>query len=164
VTTELATCFNLCIMPITWFLLMPPIIRAWGAMVVDPQYGNWWLWSMVWDHTMPMIMTSIQLIITDMVFLKRDALITFTLGFIYVFADYGGLEYRGTPVYDFHLLNWDDWWLTFRTFTIQSIVMVFIHISIACCGQACHKFKEKEEQFTGAESANRKSGKEVNQI
>ena len=71
-------------------------------MVVDPLYGNWWLYSMVWDHTIPMIMISIQLIITDMVFLKKDALITFAIGFIYVFADYGGLEYRGTPVYNFH--------------------------------------------------------------
>ena len=59
VTTELATCFNVCIMSITWGLLMPPIIKAWSKMVVDPLYGNWWLYSMVWDHTIPMIMISI---------------------------------------------------------------------------------------------------------
>ena len=144
---------------------MPPIIRAWSAMVADPKYGNWWLYSMVWDHTVPMIMTSIQLIITDMVFLKKDALITAVIGFIYVFADYGGLEYRGTPVYDFHQLNWDDWWLTFWTFSFQAVVMFFIHISIACCGQACHKFKEKEQIVSGAELvADIKSGSVVDQI
>merc|ERR1712166_1211708 len=110
-------------------------------------------------------MTSTQLIITDMVFLKRDAVITIVIGFIYVFADYGGLEYRGTPVYAFHLLDWTDWWLTFWTFTVQAFVMTFIHISIACCGQACHKFKEKEQTLTGAEViANAKDNKNVDQI
>ena len=98
---------------------MPPIIKAWGAMVADPKYGNWWLWSMVWDHTVPWIMTTIQMILTDVVFLKRDAKITFIVGFIYIWCDYGGLKYRGTPVYDFHLLRWEDnWWLTWCAFFV----------------------------------------------
>jgi hypothetical protein len=55
-----------------------------------------------------MINSVVELLSTEMVYLKRDAKWAFLAGIIYMFCDYWGHLVLNAPVYDIPWLNWKD--------------------------------------------------------
>ena len=68
-------------------------------------------------HTMPLISSFVELIITKMVFLKRDAKWSLFIGLIYIPVNYFGTIYEKSPVYaGISYLDWTNKWETFGIF------------------------------------------------
>ena len=64
------------------------------------------IFELAFVHSAPIINSTIELLSTDMVFLKRDAKWAFLAGIIYMFCDYWGFLVLNGPVYNIPLLNW----------------------------------------------------------
>jgi len=115
--------FNIVITIIFWGILAPQIYE----MIIHPPKppppapvcpytnflkfectGAWFLFEMAFVHSMPMINSVVELLSTEMVFLRRDAKWAFLAGIIYMFCDYWGHIVLDGPVYDIPWLNWKD--------------------------------------------------------
>ena len=86
----------------------------WTAFTCSPYWG---IFELAFVHSSPIINSIIELLVTDMVFLRRDAKWAFLAGFIYMFCNYWGAEtVTHAPVYNIPFLNWkkgEEWksWL-----------------------------------------------------
>lgn len=110
-TSELAMGFNICIVPIFWSFMAPTFINHWDEML-ESDGGRWLLFELCTVHSLPIITSVIELVVTDMVFLKRDSKWNFIFGILYIFANYAGYKANGTPMYDYPGLDWVNPWLT----------------------------------------------------
>ena len=86
---EVAWCFNSMIFTVFCIYIYP--VR------LAPQHG-WKPFEMSYVHALPSVSSFIMLILTDMVFLKRDYKLGI-LGFIYICFNGLGTIYKGKPVY-----------------------------------------------------------------
>ena len=68
-------------------------------------------------HTMPLLSSIIELVITKMVFLKKDAKWSLFIGLLYIPVNYFGGKYVGYPVYNYvSYMNWSKPWMTLGIF------------------------------------------------
>ena len=70
-------------------------------------------------HIMPLICSIIELVVTDMVFLKADSEICFLFGILYMLANWivyitGKL---GDPIFNIHYLDWSHPFKSIFTYT-----------------------------------------------
>lgn len=142
-TSELAMGFNICIVPIFWSFMAPEFVAHWGE-IADAEGGHWLLFELCSVHSLPIITSIIELVITDMVFLKRDSKWNFIAGMIYIGFNWVGSRNEGKAMYDYPGLDWTYFWLTFGLFTLQAVALYFINYGIAVCTQKKHKFTERD--------------------
>jgi len=68
-------------------------------------------------HTTPLISSIIELVITKMVFLKKDAKWSLFIGLLYIPVNYFGSKYENAPVYaGVQYLDWSNQLETFGIF------------------------------------------------
>lgn len=61
---------------------------------------------------------------------------------VYLFADWLGLKYHGTPMYPYPYLDWTNFWVTFGVFTLQAVLLYIFNYCIAVYTQKKHGFIE----------------------
>mmetsp|Transcript_42469 Transcript_42469/g.31110 ORF Transcript_42469/g.31110 Transcript_42469/m.31110 type:complete len:135 (-) Transcript_42469:36-440(-) len=59
------------------------------------------------QHLVPIIVSAINLFITDVVFVRNNSKIFFSIGLVYLFLNWFAQQMRGTPVYWF--MDWEQW-------------------------------------------------------
>ena len=135
-----------------WRLTPIPPNPEWPVNPNMPKWLNftnsieWMFFEQCFVHSMPIINSTIELIFTNMVFLKRDAKYVFLGGFIYIFANYWGYDITKSPVYDIHIPGFDFSWRnkfeTFYTYLLQAVVLYILCYIIAIITQKIDGFKE----------------------
>jgi len=91
-----------------------------------------------------MINSVVELLSTEMVFLRRDAKWALLAGIIYMFCDYWGSEWvLHRAVYNIPLLNWDPncMWKSWLGYGAQGPVLAIIVYGIAVITQKERGFK-----------------------
>jgi len=72
---------------------------------------GWTLFELAFVHSAPMINSVVEILSTEMVFLKRDAKWALLAGIIYMFCNYWGTFWViHRPVYEIEFLNWNPKW------------------------------------------------------
>jgi len=67
----------------------------------------WIFGELAFVHSAPIINSTIELLVTEMVFLKRDAKWAFVAGIIYMFCNYWGSEFvLHSAIYNIPFCNW----------------------------------------------------------
>ena len=64
--------------------------------------------EMIIVHMVPLWNSLFLLLITDVVFLKKDAMINFWAGIAYIITNGIGSIYYGKPVYQVPFIDWKD--------------------------------------------------------
>ena len=144
-SSELAMGFNICIVPIFWSYQIPYFLDHWDEMA-QSDGGRWLLFELCSVHSLPIITSITELVITDMVFLKRDSKWNFIAGILYIGANWAGYQDNGIPMYDYWGLDWKNPWLTIGLFVFQACVLYGINYGIAVCTQKKHKFVERDSK------------------
>ena len=98
-------------------------------------------------HTVPTIAIFTNLIITQIVFLKRDWRLCFTAGIAYIFADWLGTMNEGHPMYP--VVDWKNPSVTIAIFVIQAYMLACINLIVSTVLQHCRKFNEGTGQNIG---------------
>ena len=91
-------------------------------------------------HTVPTIACWTNIIITQIVYLKRDWRLCFTAGILYTFADWLGTRNEGHPMYP--VVDWKNPSVTIAIFVIQAYLLALINVIVAFFMQHCRHFKE----------------------
>jgi uncharacterized membrane protein len=114
------------ISPLFWIFLAPLIYPSLS-------YKGFDLWvriELFVLHTLPLASSSINFIITDMVFPKSDGKFVFFAGILYMFCNAYGTEVQNAPLYP--IADWSN---------IPETMAIFIFISIAMT--VCHYVASK---------------------
>ena len=62
-------------------------------------------------HSLPLVCSFVEIILTKMVFLKKDAKNSFFIGILYIPVNYFGSKYEKSPVYaGFTPIDWSNKW------------------------------------------------------
>ena len=62
-------------------------------------------------HSLPLVCSFVEIILTKMVFLKKDAKYSFFIGILYIPVNYLGSKYEKSPVYaGFTPIDWSNKW------------------------------------------------------
>ena len=94
-------------------------------------------------HTTPILTSFIELIVTRMVFLKKDAKWSLFIGLLYIPVNYFGGLYEKSPVYaSIGYMNWSNKWATFGILFGQACIMPIIVYITAIITQRIHGFHE----------------------
>ena len=135
---EVAWCFNSMIFTVFCVYILP--VR------LAPQHG-WKPFEMSYVHALPTISSFTMLILTDMVFLKRDTKFGI-LGFIYICFNGLGTIYKGKPVYSgVWVASWQSIPASLSIGVLQTIGMSLSLYYTAKLLQKIRGFDEEKEQF-----------------
>ena len=113
--TELAMALNICIMIMFWTVVGPIYYENWDEYMSTAE-GRMEIFELTFVHTVPMIISIIQVIVTDMVWLKKDSIYAGLAGIVYIFFNLAGGTVHGIPMYDYAGLNWKNFWVTFLVY------------------------------------------------
>jgi len=99
-------------------------------------------------HSLPLISSIVELMITKMVFLKKDAKWSLFIGLLYIPVNYYGSKWTDAPVYGYiSYLNWHNFWQTFGIFFLQALIMPIVVYITAVITQHLHGFHEHSMEW-----------------
>ena len=101
VMNQCATAMNLVINMLFWVLLAPSIFPGLDLRKPADLYTAFHMTTL---HVIPIVQTTIQVVVTDMELVPEDWWHQFVLGFIYIFFNATGQYWFGTPLYP--MTNW----------------------------------------------------------
>jgi len=121
---------NICIVIMFWAVVGPIYYEHWSEYMATPE-GQMEIFELTFVHVTPMIISIIQVIVTDMVWLKRDSIYSAFAGILYIFFNLAGGTVHGIPMYNYPGLNWKLFWTTFCVYMSQVLVLFLINHTFA---------------------------------
>ena len=115
-TSEVSMCFNICVVPVFWIARYQAFVNFWQKNESYDVTERIYLFQLAFTHSMPMLTSVIELLITKMCFLKKDSKWVFLVGILYIPVNYYGSIDIGQPVYNWNYLDWKNPKTTFACF------------------------------------------------
>ena len=142
ILTEASIAFNIVITIVVFTFLLPYMMLHPQPQPPKPDPSNQeglspWMWYQVWqmifEHLMPLVLTALNIYLSDIYLLKEDYKMIFGLGIVYMFCNgLGEYEYQlPGGLYPTMFLDWSNPVLTFCTYTFQAVVLSFIFYKVA---------------------------------
>ena len=131
--------FNIVITPIFWLILAPMIFPN---IDYSTGAGKWEAFEMGFVHGAPIIVSTFELLATDMVFLHRDSWICFCAGIVYAVFNLWGSVNLKKGIYP--ILDWSNPVLTLIGYLMQAPVLYGINMCIATKTQQKRHFIEQK--------------------
>lgn len=131
--------FNIVITPIFWLLLAPMIFPN---IDYSTSAGKWEAFEMSFVHSVPLMVSTFELLATEMVFLHQDSWICGGAGVVYTFFNLWGCIDLKHMIYP--ILDWSHPWATFFGYLCQAPVLYGINTCIATKTQHNRHFIEKK--------------------
>ena len=125
ISSECSACLNLFITPFFWIVLAPNIFKNMGWS----GYDLYMRVHMTVIHTLPLVSTLINVLLTDMILLKKDWKLMIVLGIMYVFANFLGVYDSGMPLYP--VLDWNNVFHTLFCFICIITIKTSLYYLIA---------------------------------
>ena len=121
ISSEIAMCFNLAIMPIFWILLAPTFMPTldWHGIQLFFRF------EMTIVHILPFMVSVLNLMFTKMVFLHKDSKYCFLAAVGYMVFNFVGLNREGHPMYP--VIDWYNLPQTIAIFMFQAVMFWIIN-------------------------------------
>ena len=76
-------------------------------------------------HVVPFVCSTVNILLTDMVILKKDTIYMFYAGLVYMFANFCGTVYNGHCIYP--IIDWANIPLTIFLFVLMAITQTILY-------------------------------------
>lgn len=134
---------NMAIVPMFLKIIVPIAYKKLSWHGID----LYWRIEMTTCHVVPIVASLTNMIMTQMVFLKRDWRLCLTAGILYIFFNLLGTVNEGHPMYP--LVDWVNPSVTIALFVVQSYYLALVHYIAAWIMQHLRHFKEGTGQDVG---------------
>ena len=136
ITEEIMMGFNFCCTVLFWTVLVPIIFPKIDWHGIGIYNGV----RMITLHSVPMITSIVNFVLTDVTFQKSDWKYVFATGMAYIPANGFGTWMMGYPLYP--IVDWKNPLETIGLFTLQAVVMTLFYYFICWVQHKCFKARK----------------------
>jgi len=126
------------------FTMEISVVLIWWGLMFDGDISDHsiFLLNQISIHSLPFLINLANLVLTDIVYLKKDWIILFTFGILYIPANFIGFLSMGHAPYDAFPLDWKYPNLTIFVFCIQAVCLSIVFYWVAGYLQKIHGYHE----------------------